>query len=164
MLSEIPSGESIFIDTNIFLYSAFEHPVFGNICKDFLKRTQKREIAGFSSDFVLNEAFHKLMIAEVANNLEIDGIKAVGIIKRKPELIKELKRVWVEMELINSFNIMILSSSTYPKFIDISKRYRLMAMDAAHVAIMFSNGIKNIATNDDDFERIEGFKLWKPLA
>ena len=163
-LSEVPSGERIFIDTNIFLYSAFEHPAFGNTCREFLKRTQKKEMAGFSSDFVLNEVFHKLMIAEVANNLGLDRRNAVSIIKKKPELIEGLKRVWVEMELINSFNITILSGSTFPEFIEVSRRYRLMATDAAHVAIMLANEIKNIATNDDDFERIEWLKLWKPSA
>ena len=84
MLSEAPYGERIFIDTNIFLYSAFEHPAFGDICKDFFKRTQKKEIIGFSSDFVLNEVFHKLMVAEIADSLGLDGRKAVNIIRRNP--------------------------------------------------------------------------------
>jgi len=32
-LSELPANEEIFIDANIFLYSAFKHPVLGNNCK-----------------------------------------------------------------------------------------------------------------------------------
>ena len=32
-LRELPANEEIFIDANIFLYSAFKHPVFGNNCK-----------------------------------------------------------------------------------------------------------------------------------
>lgn len=84
-LTDVPSGERIFIDTNIFLYSAFGHPTLGNICKDFLKRTQRKEIEGFSSDFVLNEVFHKLMIAEVASNLRLDGRNASSIIKKRPK-------------------------------------------------------------------------------
>ena len=161
-LSEIPSGERIFIDTNIFLYSAFGHPTFDLACKEFLKRVQKCEITGFSSDSVLNEVFHKLMVAEVADNLDLDGRNAVSIIKKRPELIEGLKNVWAEMELIKSFNIVVLSGSAFPEFIEVSKRYKLMATDAVHIAYMHAFEINSIATNDNDFERVEGLKLWKP--
>jgi hypothetical protein len=45
-LRELPANEEIFIDANIFLYSAFKHPVFGNKCKNFLIRIEKEEIYG----------------------------------------------------------------------------------------------------------------------
>lgn len=34
-LSQLPDGESIFLDANILLYSAFDHPAFGGACRDF---------------------------------------------------------------------------------------------------------------------------------
>jgi predicted nucleic acid-binding protein len=37
-----------------------------------------------------------------------------------------------------------------------------MATDAIIVEIMKRNGLKDIATNDSDFERIEGITVWKP--
>jgi len=79
-LRELPANEEIFIDANIFLYSAFKHPVLGNNCK------------------------------------------------------------------IKSFNISILNGSLFPDFIEISKKYWLMATDAFHVATMKRYGITNIAT------------------
>ncbi len=37
-LDAFPSGEKIFIDANVFLYSAFKHPLFGDNCRDLLIR------------------------------------------------------------------------------------------------------------------------------
>ena len=37
-----------------------------------------------------------------------------------------------------------------------------MSNDAIHVATMKRYGITNIATNDPDFERVGGIKVWKP--
>ena len=64
--SEISLG--MYIDTNILLYSAFNHPDFGESCKNFLERVDRGEMKGYVSDFVLNEVFHKLMVAEVTKN------------------------------------------------------------------------------------------------
>ena len=50
----------------------------------------------------------------------------------------------------------------FPDFIEISKKYWLMATDAIHVATMKRQGITNIATNDPDFGRVEWLKVWKP--
>ena len=43
-LSQLPDGESIFLDANIFQYSAFDHPTFGGACKDFLARVDQEEV------------------------------------------------------------------------------------------------------------------------
>ena len=161
-LRELPATEEIFIDANIFLYSAFKHPVFGNKCKNFLIRIEKGEIKGYTSDFVLNEIFHKLMIAEIVKKFGIAAKQVVRFVKKKPEVIAELETVWTEMEIIKGFNISILNGSLFPDFIKISKMYWLMATDAFHVATMKKHGITNIATNDPDFERVNGTKVWKP--
>lgn len=162
ILSQIPSGERIFIDANIFLYSVFEHAVYGKSCKDFLKRVENDEIKAFTSDLVLNEVFHKLMIAEIAELEGIETNNAARIIKKQPKIIRELKRVWAEMELISSFGIFILSTSTYPEFIRLSKEYMLTAADATHLAAMESFGITSMASNDRDFQRVPWLKLWRP--
>ena len=134
---------------NIFLYSVFEHPAYGKSCRGFLKHVENDEIKGFTSDLVLNEVFHKLMIADIA---EIEGIEArnvAGLIKRRPDVIGELKRLWAEMELISNF-------------VRLSKEYMLTAADAAHLATMEANGIISMASNDRDFKRVPWLKLWRP--
>ncbi len=161
-LDDLMSDAKVFIDANIFLYSAFKHPVFGNKCKDFLVRIEKGEINGNTSDYVLNEVFHKLMIAEVVKKFTKTAKQAIILIKKKPDVIGELETIWVEMDSIKNFNISILNSSLFPDFAEISKKYWLMATDAFHVATMKRYGITNIVTNDPDFERVEWISTWKP--
>jgi len=162
-LDTFPSGEKIFIDANVFLYSAFKHPLFGDNCRDFLIRVDNGEVKGYSSDFVINEVFHKLMVAELIKKFRVTAKQAVKLIKERPETIEELEIVWIEMKLIENSNIRILSADTlFPSFVEISRKYNLLATDAIHVATMKKNRIKNIATNDKDFERVDWIKLWKP--
>jgi predicted nucleic acid-binding protein len=162
ILSQLPSSERIFIDTNIFLYTVFGHPAYGKSCRDFLKRVEKNELIGFTSDLVFNEVFHKLMTAEIA---EAEGIEAHNVpmlIKREPKIIGEMRRVWEEMELLSSFGITLLNSTTYPEFVRLSRKYMLTAADAAHIAIMQANGIASMASNDRDFKRVAWLNLWRP--
>jgi predicted nucleic acid-binding protein len=161
-LSEIPDGEKAFIDSNIFLYSAFDHPTFGRICRDLLTRVENKEIKGCSSDYVLKAVFHKIMVAEIASVYGVEARKAKKLFKERPEIIDELKIVWVEMELIKSFNLSLLEGSLFPDFVVLSRRYSLMAADAIHLAMMRLNEVTNIATNNNDFERVEGITLWTP--
>jgi predicted nucleic acid-binding protein len=43
-----------------------------------------------------------------------------------------------------------------------SKKYNLLFSDAIHVASCNLFKIKNIATNDSDFERVDFLKIWRP--
>jgi predicted nucleic acid-binding protein len=161
-LSQLQSGERVFIDTNIFLYAVFEHAAYGKSCHDFLKRVEKVEIMGFTSELALNELFHKLMISEIAEAEGIEANNAAKLIKREPEVIGDLRRVWVEMELISSFGMTLLNTSTYPEFVRLSREYMLTAADAAHIAAMQANGIMSMASNDRDFNRVPWLKLCRP--
>jgi predicted nucleic acid-binding protein len=42
------------------------------------------------------------------------------------------------------------------------KVHHLMSNDALHLAVMQGAGIRNLVTNDPDFDRVEGIRVWKP--
>jgi predicted nucleic acid-binding protein len=161
-LSQLPDGESIFLDANIFLYSAFDHPTFGGACRDFLARVDQEEVHGYCSTFVLNEVFHKLMMSEIVDKFGVQARAANSLFKQRPEIICKLCNVWDEMDSINIINITILCGQIFPEFVNLSKKYHLLAMDSAHLAIMRQNGLTNLATNDADFERVADLNIWKP--
>ena len=161
-LSQLPDGESIFLDANIFLYSAFDHPTFGIACRDFLTRVDQEEVHGYCSAYVLNEVFHKLMMSEIVDKFGVQAGVATNLFKQRPEIISELRDAWEEMDIINNINITILDGQIFPEFVDLSRKYRLLAMDSAHLAIMRRNGLTNLATNDADFKRVADLMIWKP--
>jgi hypothetical protein len=162
ILSQLQPGERVFIDTNIFLYAVFEHSTYGRSCRDFLRRVEKDELLGFTSDLAMNEVFHKLMISEIAETEGIEANNAAKLIKREPEIIGDLRRIWEEMELLSDFGITLLNTTTYPEFVRLSREYLLSAADAAHLAAMQVNGIMSMASNDRDFKRVPWLKLWRP--
>lgn len=78
-------------------------------------------------------------------------------------MIEQLEVVWAEMDLLERSHLVVLESrSLFPDFVEISKKYDLMATDAVHVSIMRRHGLTNIATNDPDFERVAWLTVWKP--
>ena len=46
--------------------------------------------------------------------------------------------------------------------VDLSNRYGLLISDATHLAVIKSEGISNVATNDRDFQRIDDINIYKP--
>ncbi len=76
-LSDIPDRTVIYVDANIFLFSAFKHPLYGDVCKEFLMRM---EGYACTSDYSLNEVFHKLMIAETSKKFVIKPKEVVFFI------------------------------------------------------------------------------------
>ncbi|MDD4653331.1 MAG: PIN domain-containing protein, partial [Methanothrix sp.] len=109
-----------------------------------------------------NEVFHKLMISEIVDKFGVQAKAANSLFKQRPEIISELCDVWDEMDIINNINIMIIDGQIFPEFVNLSMKYRLLAMDSVHLAIMRRNGLTNLATNDADFKRVADLKIWKP--
>lgn len=95
--SEISLG--MYIDTNILLYSTFNHLNFGERCQNSIERVDQGKMKGYVSDFVLNEVFHKLMVAEVTKKLTMSTRKAISYIRANPKVISELETTWEEMNL-----------------------------------------------------------------
>ncbi len=46
--------------------------------------------------------------------------------------------------------------------VDLSNKHGLLISDASHLAVVRAQGIANIATNDRDFERVNGIDVYKP--
>lgn len=64
----------------------------------------------------------------------------------------------------NQINVLqIINQTADPlELKDLAKKYQLLPRDASHLGIMRRNMIKNIATNDSDFERIKDLQVWIP--
>lgn len=42
--------------------------------------------------------------------------------------------------------------------------HRLLSNDALHLAVMQLEGISDLVTNDKDFDRVVGIRVWKPAS
>ncbi len=104
------------------------------------------------------------MLSEVVEKYRIKPHQAVRYLKENPESIISLEKCEVAVEEIPEFNVEILSLGEDAVFESrgLRKQYGLMTNDSLNLYSMKSRGLRIIATNDSDFDRIKGIEVWKP--
>ena len=164
-LKALPLSAEIFIDANIFLYHIMKRPKFFQPCHDFFVAVESGAYNGFTSTLVLNEVLHKLILAEATNTYGLRSEHdAANVLKQNPEKIMGLSQVWKTFSDIKDYPIRICScdESVLDMAVDLSNKYGLLISDATHLAVIKSEGISNIATNDTDFQRLNEINVYKP--
>ena len=161
-LGDIPEGTRVFIDANIFLNVALED-AHADTCKDFLKKVHEGKVGGFVSLVVLDEILFKLLQSEISSKFKVPLREVVGYAKRNPKCMTQLAKCWEAMENILSMNITVLDMPKELKsVISNCRKYALLTRDSLHVTVMEQDDIKDIATSNSDFERVDFLKVWKP--
>jgi predicted nucleic acid-binding protein len=164
-LSSIPSNAKVLFDTNIFVYSALDHPEYGESCTQAFQRVESKEIKGYVPTIVLNELLHRLMIAEVIKKeLARNTREVLELLKHDKSIIPSLNICWEELDKVFASEFIVLEdmSNIFREAISISREYSLLSSDAYIASFAKRSGITNIATNDSDFERVKWIKVWKP--
>lgn len=163
-LREIESDSVVFIDANILLYSIGSHPVYGEPCKEFLKRVEGKAIDGRTSIVVLNELLHKLVLGEISKKHGLTLPQSLNHIKKNPGVLSSLEAYGLvdKLEEMPNLTVHEATPQIFTSARSYMRKYNLMSNDALHVATCKSHGIKHIASNDADFERVPELKVWKP--
>ena len=87
----------------------------------------------------------------------------VRVAKRQPEIIARVDISPVlELFKLPNLSILDLSPESLEDIGKIHSSYGLLSNDAHHLLTMEKHGIKNMATADRDFERVEWLHIWKP--
>ncbi len=158
---QVPTGATIFIDANIFIYHfTAQSPA----CSTFLRRCQDNEIIGCTSAGSVAEMLHRLMIAEAVQKGYITIRNAVRALKEKPDIVKKLDRYLQAPIRLLEMKIRILptTSEIVLRSKAIRKRYGLLTNDSLIVTTMKKNRLKLLASSDKDFESIPGIQIYKP--
>ncbi len=161
MLKDISFGTKIFIDSNILIYHFLG---ISESCTNFLRRGEIGDIEVYTSTIVLAEVLHRLMIAEVVEKYNVEPKKALKLLKEKPKIVPTLGKGEKAIQRIPEFNIKILPfpMEAILQSRKIRREYSLLTNDSLNLYIMRVNHLSYIATNDADFERVKGIKVWKP--
>jgi predicted nucleic acid-binding protein len=160
-LSTLPSGEKVFIDSNILTYHLLNDPIYGKRCKEFIGRVENREFEGFISPIIISETLFNFIKANIVKDYRIKPKEVVSFLKANPKLISKID-LGRASDLFKIFNILPIYELEVEECYKAIKDYALLTNDAFHVAPMKRHGITNIATNDPDFERVGWIKVWKP--
>lgn len=159
--NELQHGDGIFIDANIFIYN------FGARspeCRDLLLRYAKGDLVGYTLTFVLAEVLHRLMTGEAIEKGHITEKNPLRKLRKNPEIIKKLTTYSKNVEKISEMNLRItaLTNELIKKSSKIRSTEGLLTNDSLVVAALKDLDLVNLATNDNDFDRIKWLSVLKP--
>jgi len=131
---------SYYIDTNIFVYSALAHPVYGKPCKHIIDDIQNQKIKAYCSFLVATELLGSLA--------KIDKERAPVALNAFFSLPTKMLQI-DEQVLLDAAEITRQSGVRY---------------DSIHAACMRRNSLDTVITEDvTDWSKIKNFQIIRPL-
>ena len=163
-LSRIPAGTNVFIDANVQVYHFLQVEPLAQHCHALFRRIARREVRAFTSADVAAHVIHRVMVAEAVAKFGLRPGDAVSYLKAHPQAVKELQQYKTIPREFTLARIHILDV-TYRE-IHNSRQFRdeygLLTNDSIILALMKRNRLVHLVTNDDDFKRVPGIKVWMP--
>jgi len=163
-LDQLPAGVQAFVDSNILVYHFQPHPGFGPMCHRFLERIERREIEAFTSTNLLGEVAHRLMVIEAGALPGWGGGKVLNHLKRQPSVVQQLTLFQTAVETVLQSNIRVLAvaGALVSAAAKLSRQHSLLSNDALILAVMQDLGLTNLASHDDDFDRVSSTTRYAP--
>lgn len=161
-LDELSFGQ-VYADTNILYMYLRADPEHLPTIKTFLRRVVTGEIAVFVGVPVLDELFYRLLLARVKDSTSRNPLNSLredlsGVLEEHAEPIQDAIRQFVSLPNINVVGV---EADDGDRMMANIVTYRLLPRDALHLAIMQRFGLNIIASDDADFDRVDGFsRLW----
>lgn len=87
-IDNIPKGESVFIDSNIFIY---HFTGVADQCTEFLRRCEKSDLNGVTSVNVILEVLHRLMMVEVVKKNILNPPNLIRKLQKKTRCCKTIR-------------------------------------------------------------------------
>lgn len=163
-LDAIPDGVHVFVDSTILHYACVQFPPATAQCIRFLTRVSQSEITASVTVPIVNDAIHKVMCSEAVARFNRPRAGLVSWLKQNPVEVRQLKSAGTLLDLIGALPLELL-----PLNIELLRegqqavdQFGLLAGDALILAVMKHHSISHLATNDDDFDQVPSFSIWKP--
>jgi len=157
------SGGRVYVDTNVLYMYLRADVVHLPIIQTFFRRVIRGDIEAIVGVPVLDELSYRLLLARLRDEQgrnPLDALREdlVGAIENHGPLIRNAIEQFLSLP-----NISVASAERVDgkRMLDNMIEYKLLPRDALHVAIMQRLGIELIASDDMDFDRVQGLKrLW----
>ena len=162
-LANLSVGDSVFVDSNPFVYYFQPHALFGPDCQLLLDRINRHEVAGYTSTHVLTETVHRLMVLEAGLILGWGQSKIKAKLLKNPGAFSKLTlfRGALDTILWSQVRVLHIAPTDLVSAAAISQQIGLLSSDALIVALMRANGIDKLASNDADFDHVPGLTRYE---
>lgn len=158
-LDEVMHGK-VYVDTNVLYMYLRADAVHLPTIESFLRRVIRGEIAAYVSVLTLDELYYRLLLALVKertgrNPLDVLRGDLPGVVLKYCDQISGTLK-----KLIGLPNIVQLGveAGDFEGMLDNVSRFALLPRDAFHVALMQRLGLVAIASDDMDFDRVDGIE------
>jgi len=166
-LTEYSSQLPIFTDANIFLDYTLPNSEFGVAVSDFLEKVELQDIVAITTPAVLNEVSYILLLQRGMTILNTENrdtvrskIKANG---HFANLCYDAVDTFNEfISGLDGLKLIPVQPEDYLRASDMGRVYNLLPIDALHLSAMRRSHVRNIATRDRVFERVDGIVVWSP--
>ncbi len=136
-----------YLDTNVIIYAIENDSKYGEKCKKILLDIEQKKLKVCTSMLILVEFINVLnKINKILKTEEKEELN----IKKNIEALLSLPITWFDLNLL-----IIKKASEYD--------YNISAVDYVHIATIEINGIKEIITADEEFDKINFIKRIDPL-
>jgi len=166
-LAQLPSGQTVFVDTNIF---TLHYRNKSATCTAFIGRIAQGEVTAFVNTQVLSDLLHKLMLVEAVAKGFIQRTRASDLkqcFQNNRGIAAQLRDYQTQFEDTVAIGLQVLRIST--KILVDTKAERtshaLLTGDSLHLGTMNRHlpVINDIVTHDGDFRHIPGLTVWQPM-
>ena len=167
-LTNFAADQPIFVDTNIFLFHAFDDERHGEAATYFLNRIESQETEAITSSLVIDEVFFKIIVQEAASHLKRPTIWNIKQAMKEKAFIEKVYapvleyKSYLESLAFLGMRIVGVTGAHMLAAADIGAETGLLITDATHIAVMQERGISHLATADADLFTIEGITVWSP--
>jgi predicted nucleic acid-binding protein len=161
---DIPTGSSVFVDANTFVYAILNDPAYGAACSKLLDRIEHQDVRGFTSSHVLHEAVHRIMTMEACARF---GWPARGIASRLRKHPSEVQQLLIPRRAVDEIQAagvtgLPVTEQQVSRSVDIARQLGLLSAGALIVAVMRDHGLSHLASLDSDFDRVPGLTRYAP--
>src|SRR5262249_14141378 len=164
IFADLVNGDSVFLDANTLIYHFTFHARYGAAATDLVKRIERQELTGFTSTHILTEVAHRMMTIEASARFGWPFAGIANRLRRHPNEVRQLTSHRQAIDSIPNLRIQVLMVP--PALIStacaMSQTTGLLSNDALLVAIMQANALDKLASEDSDFDRIQGLIRYAP--
>jgi predicted nucleic acid-binding protein len=162
--AEIPPRVAIFVDANTLVYHFANEPQYGAACTELVKRTEQRQLEGFTSTHVLADVAHRLMTLEAIKTFGWPPARIAVQLRRHRQEIPKLQvyREAIARIPLLGLHVVPVTQALVEAATSISHRFELLTGDALIVAVMQNHALTNLASNDADFDRVPALTRYAP--
>jgi len=160
-LDDIPAGETVFIDSNIFIY---HFTGASGQCSDLLSRCEQKELTGITLTNVLLEVLHRLMMVEAVSKKLVEPPNIVKKLNRKPALVRQLGDYYFNTLKIFEMGIEVrpIRYDTFLKSEFYRSKYGFLVNDSIIAAALQTEKAACLATRDDAFLPVLELAVYQP--